>query len=591
MASSSDRSPSPPPAVTALRATAVPELTARALVVGALIGVALAAGNVYSGLKIAYLDSGNITAAILGFALLESLRFFVQHSSVLEANVIATCASSAGAMAGVVGVCGPIAALSLMGHDYPAWALLLWGLALGCLGILIALPLRRQLVEVEALPFPTGATTATVLIEMDGARSAGVRRARALLLAAAAAMLVTWFRDGRPAWIPAASTLPLSLGGVSAETLAIAFSFSPLVISTGALVGLRAGLSLLLGAAVAWGVLAPAMLHAGVVDPAYVSMSAWLMWPGVALMVASALTGIVLEWRTLVRAAADLARLRREQSGAAVGRTTLVLLFALGLAALIGVIALGWRVFDAHPLFSLFGFGLSLLLSTVCARAAGETDQAPVGAMGGLTQILMGLLAPGRPVLSLTSGGLVSGVASQTYQMMQSFKAGHLLRSSPRRLFIAQLLGMGVGLVVVVPVYWILTRAYRLGSAAMPAAAPLSWKATAEVVQNGAAAMPHSAVVAALVAAAAGIVITALGRGRLGRLLPSPIAIGMAFLLPASFSLTMCAGALLVLLGRRLAPAWTERYASSLAAGGIAGEALAGVLIAILTVEGILVPR
>src|SRR5205807_65473 len=135
--------------------------------------------------------------------------------------------------------------------------------------------------------------------------------------------------------------------------------------------------------------------------------------------------------------------------------------------------------------------------ASVCARAAGETDLAPLGAMGGLTQIMLGGIANGSPGSTLFGGGVVSGAATQTSQMMWSFKAGHLLGASPRRQIVAQCAGAIVGVAVAVPVFALIVRAYGLGTPVMPAAAPLSWKVTAEAVAGGASAMPRHAISAA----------------------------------------------------------------------------------------------
>src|SRR5207245_2840601 len=132
-----------------------------------------------------------------------------------------------------------------------------------------------------------------------------------------------------------------------------------------------------------------------------------------------------------------------------------------------------------------------------------------------------------------------------TSQMMWSFKAGHLLGASPRRQIVAQCAGAIVGVAVAVPVFALIVRAYGLGTPVMPAAAPLSWKVTAEAVAGGASAMPRHAISAALMACVVGIGVTLLNRTRIRRFLPSPIALGTAFLTPASYALAMCGGAII----------------------------------------------
>src|SRR5262252_7862638 len=81
------------------------ELTVRALVAGVLMAV-----NVYAGLKIAIVDSGNVTAAILGFAIFAAFRGSRRYGP-LENNITATVASSAAMMPAAAGMIGPIVAL------------------------------------------------------------------------------------------------------------------------------------------------------------------------------------------------------------------------------------------------------------------------------------------------------------------------------------------------------------------------------------------------------------------------------------------------------------------------------------------------
>src|SRR5687768_6981393 len=58
------------PSADTARTTTTPlatEFTGRAIVAGCIIGAILAAGNVYTGLKTAYVDGGSITAAVVAF--------------------------------------------------------------------------------------------------------------------------------------------------------------------------------------------------------------------------------------------------------------------------------------------------------------------------------------------------------------------------------------------------------------------------------------------------------------------------------------------------------------------------------------------
>jgi uncharacterized oligopeptide transporter (OPT) family protein len=187
------------------------------------------------------------------------------------------------------------------------------------------------------------------------------------------------------------------------------------------------------------------------------------------------------------------------------------------------------------------------------------------------------------------AGSLSMGMTSQTSQTLWAFRAGHHLGASPRAQVVAQLLGVVVGAVVTVPVYIVIARAYGIGNETMPAVSVLSWKATAEAMQ-GLAALPRWGGAAGVLAVVSGAALTLLGRGRIGRFLPSAASIGVGFMLPFSVSLTAFVGALLALAAQRLFRdrGFDQASLLALSAGAMAGESTVGVIIAFLMASGLL---
>ena len=119
-----------------------------------------------------------------------------------------------------------------------------------------------------------------------------------------------------------------------------------------------------------------------------------------------------------------------------------------------------------------------------------------------------------------------------------------------------QLVGAVLGAIVVVPIYFLLVKSYGLGTEALPAPSAQSWKAMAEAVQGGA--LPPHAALAAGVGLAVGALLALGGRTRIARFLPSPAAMGMAMLIPASSAASIFIGAMAVMIARRLRPGLTE---------------------------------
>ena len=239
----------------------------------------------------------------------------------------------------------------------------------------------------------------------------------------------------------------------------------------------------------------------------------------------------------------------------------------------------GHRAFGFSVTSTVVAVVLAVLLAGVCARAAGETDIAPVGNMGTLAQVVF---AGGGPTTSILAGAVVAGNATETATAMWSFKAGHNLRASLRAQLAAQLAGVLIGSVVVVPVYLFVVRANPLGTERMPAVAAMSWRATALAVSGGLSHLPPHGVTAALIGLGVGVALGALGRGRLGRMLPSPVALGVGLIWPVTMSATILLGAAVISGARRRWPSLANGDDHALAAGALAGESLMGVLLAIV---------
>jgi uncharacterized oligopeptide transporter (OPT) family protein len=166
-----------------------------------------------------------------------------------------------------------------------------------------------------------------------------------------------------------------------------------------------------------------------------------------------------------------------------------------------------------------------------------------------------------------------------------------MLKVSIRKQVFAQLIGVIAGVFASAAVYRLLTAAYEVPGEDLPGPAVLTWYTMAKVLGEGIQ-VTFSKLPGALWAAAAGgllgIVITLLGKVKsVKKWLPSPVAFGIAFVVPAFNSITMWMGAIIIYMIERKNPDWVERYSPSLASGLIAGEGLMMVVIAVLLIMGV----
>ncbi|MCA9296351.1 MAG: OPT/YSL family transporter, partial [Phycisphaerales bacterium] len=230
------------------------QLTFRAVITGCLIGGIVGAMNISLGLKIGWSFGASIIAAILGYAVWHIVKPR-REFGVLETNIAQTAGSATGAMASTAGLLAPIPALAML--DSPIvlsyWNLMLWALAVGFLGVFFAVPLRRQMVVVEKLRFPTGTATAETIMSVFAEGAEAVRKARVLLwfaVLAAVFTLAVWLFDffGVSDKMPNLSVTFLGSFGAFLTTWGFyKISISIALLGGGLLVGPRVGISLLLG--------------------------------------------------------------------------------------------------------------------------------------------------------------------------------------------------------------------------------------------------------------------------------------------------------------------------------------------------------
>jgi putative OPT family oligopeptide transporter len=558
----------------------IPELTAKVFVVGGLLAILLIATNIYLGLKTGMTQGNSILAALLGFAILELFR---RRSTFLENNIIQTMAS-AGASIGIM--VSAVPALILLGYHFSWFELFIWIIFTNLLGILFAIPLRKQFVTIEKLPFPSGTACAEAIRSMYAHGADAINKAKVVLVSGLLSGLVTWFRDGVPAIIPMVTRVPLKVGQYGLQQVGLGLNWSPMLIGVGFLVGARIGASLLLGAVLGWAVLGPLLADAHVIGSfATREIRNWNLWAAIALMVSAGFTALALRGGTIMRAFRSMKEARL--GGSQTIEFSLSLWLGCLIVSAIAISAVMQAIFEIPIWMTLLAIVLAYFFSILAVRAYGETDVNPVGAMGYATQMIYGAVAPGSMMTCVMTAGITASGANQSADMMQDFKTGYLLGATPRRQTYAQLAGAAVGSIFAVPIFFALTGAYGIGTDTMPAPSAVSWSAMAQLFSKGFAALPPHAVYGVIGGLIVGILLTLLEKTKIRKFVPSPYGMGIAMIITPDFAIIIFLGAMTKLLLEKRYPKWMEGYSISLASGLIIGESIIGVVIAILTVLGV----
>lgn len=563
------------------------QFTIRAIIVGCLIGGVVSAMNIYFGLRTGWGFGGSLIAAILSYSIFQVLSP-KKAFGVLETNISQTAGSAAGSMSSAAGLVSAVPAMKMLGYELTMTELFFWALSVAYLGVFFAVPLRNQMVIIEKLRFPTGTATAETIVAIFAKGEEALKKSKMLLglaIFAGALTLASYF-------IPAIGHPPvlkwIGLGVVSAWGFSLLIS--PMMFGAGILIGPKVGFSLLFGAVISWGILGPFIVTQGWVTDNIMSYSngprGWILWPGVALMVTDALMSLVFSYKSIINS------FKRVDT---IGQTfdfgeQIPKLWWLGGLSLstIFLMFVAKIVFGIHPLLTLLAVAMSSVLSMIATRSTGETDINPIGGMGKVTQIVFGGLSPGSIPTNLMAAAITGAGASQAGDMMQDLKTGYLLGASPKKQFKAQCIGIFVGILFAIPIYKLFDSAYTIGDEAIPAPAAHAWKAMAELLSVGVEAMPAHSFAAVIIAVCVGVLLSVLKKvDALKNYLPSGLAMGIAFIVPAYYSVAMCIGAIFLIIWQKRNADHCKAYAFAVASGLVAGEGLMGIVTAALTLLGI----
>ena len=353
-------------------------------------------------------------------------------------------ASSAGYSTGGT-LISAFAAYIMINHQSMSLPLMLaWVFFIAVLGVTMAIPMKRQMINMEQLRFPSGIAAAETLRALHAESTQGLRAAKALGLAAGIAAIDKLWTEGMSAISPSLerfssaallTDLQKWILGSQYKSWAgrtVIFSWDSIFLAAGAITGMWVCATVFVSGTLCWAVVVPILQNNGVIEGnGFAAIVQWTLWFGGSCMVASGLLSFALSWRTALRAFHDLGRMlsfRLVTASEPEHIEAPISWFAVGqIVSLVGLAWLGHASFGMPVWETVIAAVLSFWLALVACRVTGETDTTPVGAMGKVTQLIFGALHPGNINVNLMSANITAGAATSSADLLTDLKSGYLL--------------------------------------------------------------------------------------------------------------------------------------------------------------------
>ncbi len=621
----------------------MPQLTLRSAATGMILGGVLSLTNLYIGAKTGWTLGVGITSVILAFALFKVLAKsgLANEFTVLENNAMQSIATAAGYMTSPM--ISSLAALMLIKNELvPLWQTMAWIIALAILGVLFAFPFKRRFINDEQQPFPEGRAAGVVMDSLHhGDPASGMLKARLLIVFSTLSAVVTLFQSDKimkAIWAPISQFtgwflyIPKFLDeglywliggapkilGTPITTLTIRPEFELPMIGAGGLMGFRVGCSLLLGAFINYAILAPIFIYKGDITPnpqgviGFTQITFWSLWCGVAMMTVASLITFFSKPDIVIGAFRKLWAGKREQSEVLENIELPLRVSFIGVPIVGAVVVwMAHAFFQVHPFYSALAIVLVFFFSLIAINSTGLTAITPIGAMGKLTQLTFGVVAPNDKSTNLITAGITGEVASNSANLLMDIKPGYMLGAKPRQQAFGHILGAFAGAILSVPVFYLVfiradganltpTQAFAAESTSVqelkfgddyPMPAATVWKGVADVLAEGVSSLKESAQWAALVGIFVGVILEIVRIRTKNRFPLSPVGIGLGFIIHFYTCLAMFVGSFIFwyLEKRAASPENTTSQVAvqnqePICAGLIAGGALMGIVVQVVEV-------
>nr|XP_043613930.1 probable metal-nicotianamine transporter YSL7 [Erigeron canadensis] len=626
------------------------QITCRAIVTSLILSVVFNFIVCKLNLTTGIIPSLNVAAGLLGFAMLKLYTavldkfgllkqpFTRQENTVIQTCVVASSgiAFSSGTASYLLGMSKDVAAQLETGNDpnnvkklAPGW-MIGYLFAVSFVGLFSIVPLKRVMILKSKLTYPSGTATAYLINSFHTPKGAKLAKKQVSVLFKSFSFSFVWafFQ-----WFSAAGDgcgfASFPTFGLKAFAQRFYFDFSATYVGVGLICPYMVNISLLIGAIMSWGIMWPLIeakkgkwYSADLSASSLHGIQGYRVFIAVATMLGDGLFQVL--YMAIVMSISFYKKRSKKSGSSSLEKDEPVSFDEQKrneyfnkdqipkLAAVVGYLVLAAISTIVVPLFifpqlkwyhMIVAYIIAPILAFCNAYGCGLTDWSLASNYGKLAILIFSAWAGtqnGGIVAGLAACGVMMNIVSTASDLMQDFKTGYLTLSSPRSMFLSQVIGTAIGCIMSPLVFWVFYRAYSVGDphGSYPAPYGALYRGIAVLGSEGLGSLPHNCLKLSIGFFFGAILLNLLTlllklyetKYRLYRFVPSPMCMAIPFYLGAYFAIDMCIGSLILFIWEKKNKKAAKELAPAVASGMICGDSLWGVPAAILSMVGVKAP-
>ncbi|MFH1663549.1 MAG: OPT/YSL family transporter [archaeon] len=520
------------------------ELTLRAILIGSVLAVIITMYSAFAGLKIGGVYWPITTASIMALGILTILG----NTNKNEVNVTQTIASAGGLLA--AGIIFTVPALYIAGFEISLTEITIISLVGGITGVIFSVPLRKQMIEKEKLEFADGKAAAAI-IEAGDEKGTKIKTLTAMF---GIGVLFSFLRDYLKL-IPSFWNIDLIKTELS-KLFSFGSSISLIPFSGGYLIGPKFTGIWFLGAVISYLVLIPFVVANNFFSDKFTAGIELTKPLGIGIVIGAAVMYFLLKGIPALKNILSDWKESFKENQKIIGLMLIVLVATLTIITEMNLVLAITAIFGAFAMAYIGG------------RVTGEINVDPMELFALIVLIAAKILFGFNAVFLVIIAAVVcisAGIAGDT---LQDLKTGFLLGTKPKNQFIAQLIGVVVGALVIGFVLIALQNSYGFGGTELPAPQAM---ALSEIIKSDS--LSGNLLLGILIGGILALLVSFFESAII------VVAFGIGVYVPIELSFPLFVGGMIRFYADR--KKWTEK-GRLIAAGLIAGEGFTGVVLALL---------